>query len=219
MDSTVAGAAELVASTADGSAIDIDLEALVLRVAEHVEAERVVARRHPIGFLHIDLSALGGAPTAVEYRLHLWTELAPRVDGLGAIHDHGWAMTSAVLIGALEDVNYAARSTVDGGDAFVRVTYTSDGNDFTDAGTYDVAENRRRTVTAPTVYRLEAGRLHTSEVVSLPTMTLVVADRRGVGTYEPLVSVAAEAAPTHVGVRATFTPPDAAAMLRAALGR
>ena len=54
-------------------------------------------------------------------------------------------------------------------------------------------------------------------MVTLPTMTLVVADRRGVGSYEPLVSVTAEAAPTHVGVRETIAPQEAAAMLRAAL--
>jgi hypothetical protein len=218
IDRTVAAAAELVLSTPDGSPADIDVEDLALRVAAYVEAGEVPAQRHPIGFLHIDMSELGGAPPGVNYRLHLWTEISPRVDGLGTIHDHVWALASAVLIGDLEDVNFVARASSNGRDAFVLVSYTPQGNDFVPAGTYEVAEARRRAVAAPMVYRLDAGRLHRTEVLSLPTMTLVVADRRVAGPDRPLVSVAAEAAPEHVGTRPIISPRDAADMLRGVLG-
>jgi len=218
IDTTIAAAAELVLSTPDGSPADIGVEELVRRVAAHVEAGELPARRHPIGFLHIDMSALGGAPPGVDYRLHLWTEISPRADGLGTIHDHVWALASAVLIGDLEDVNFVARASPNGGDAFVRVSYTPEGNDFVPAGSYELSEDRRRAVAAPMVYRLDAGCLHTTEVLSFPTMTLVVADRRVDGPGQPLVSVAAEAAQEHVGARPIISPRDAADMLRGVLG-
>jgi hypothetical protein len=49
-------------------------------------------------------------------------------------------------------------------------------------------------------------------------MTLVVADRRVAGPDQPIVSVAADAAPEHVGTRPIISPRDAADMLRGVLG-
>ncbi|WP_367318819.1 hypothetical protein [Streptomyces sp. HUAS ZL42] len=217
IDDVVAATADLVARTPDGHPAEIDVNDLVFRIAERVEKGELVVRRHPVGFLHVDVSALGGAPHEVEFRLHLWNHPEPRRDGLGNLHDHGWNMASAVLIGELEETNFTAANSPDGEVAFVRVTYTAEGNDFTQEGNCSITEVRRRRVPAPLVYRLGPRLLHRSAVVKSPTITFLVADRRSVGPYQPLVVVAAEEAPRSVGLRPVIPPQDAAEMLRAAI--
>ncbi|WP_432033193.1 hypothetical protein [Streptomyces antibioticus] len=219
IDDVVASTADLVARTPDGHPVEVDVDDLVLRIAARVATGELVARRHPVGFLHVDVSALGGAPHEVEFRLHLWDRLEPRSDGLGNLHDHGWSMTSAVLIGELEESTFTAAKLPGSDVAFVRVTYTAEGNDFSQEGDYTITEVYQRRVPAPLAYRLGPRILHMSTIVKSPTITFVVADRRTVGSYRPLVMVEEQEAPTRVGLRPVISPHDAAEMLRAAIGR
>ena len=149
----------------------------------------VSAVTHPIGFMLIDLSELADVKPTQQCRLHIWSRSRERNDGLGYIHDHSWALTSAVLLGELVDIDFTASSDPHGSYEFVRVTYGSESENFDKVGLYNLKVQRQRQLRAPVVYRLDAEVLHETDILSDAAVTLVIADRRESPTYKPLVVI------------------------------
>ncbi len=90
---------KLGAASAEGE-LPLDASTLLDEVADRVDG--LLATRHPLGFIHIDLSRLAPVRVDQRARLHLWTDESPAcTDGLGSVHDHVWEGKSTVLAGCL----------------------------------------------------------------------------------------------------------------------
>lgn len=196
-------------NTPDGEPLKLDASQFLTQVAARLKASAVVAVRHPLGFIKIDLTELAGAETGYECRLHVWSGNYQRNDGLGSVHDHSWELTSAVLFGELIDTNLNAIPVPSGKHTFVRVSYRQDGFDFQPAGRCDLAVQKSRRVKSPSVYRLAANVLHCTKVCSESAVTLAIADRRTAGPDRPLVSVQGHLPPRAHGPRDTVESREA----------
>jgi hypothetical protein len=132
---------------------------------------------HPLGFMHFELTSIADALAFERVRLHVWPATAMRVDPLGTVHDHTWELASAVLVGELRDHNYNAQQDDRGAYDGFRVCYGAS-NVFETAGRYCLKQIGERLVRAGEIYRVQPRIIHTTEIVSRPTATLVVATER-----------------------------------------
>jgi hypothetical protein len=201
IDSLICSAINSISSTHDEMPVDLDVRALLLRIADKLRDGSIKAVRHPVGFMLIDLSELVDDEPFHQYRLHVWSADQHRSDGLGYIHDHSWGLTSAVLLGELVDINMTASADPGGAYHFVRVTYGSMGESLEDAGRFALTVWRRRTLRAPVVYRLEAQVLHETRILSDSAVTLVIADRSKFSQYRPLVVAQDDLIVSNIGPR------------------
>lgn len=156
--------------------------ALIQSCLEHLAA--IPARQHPLGFLHLDLSDVSGRAGA---RLHVWdASFMTRADPLGRLHDHQWELRSAVLLGHLIDRALDPVADTEGDYTAHRVNYVETGNRLEPvAGRWSLHEREARELQRGDFYSLASRVVHATEIVTIPTATLVTAiDQGGPG---PLV--------------------------------
>lgn len=141
--------------------------------------------RHPLGFMHGELTPVVSAPENERFRLHLWLNDAGSGDQLGDLHEHTWELTSLVLKGQVLDSNFEAVACSNGEFTGSRILY-GDVNSSVEVGNFDLVRIAERTVQEGSVYKIPSRTIHLNRVSSLPTVTLVrsVDDGRGDG---PLV--------------------------------
>jgi len=172
MSSAVSVAVERLAEAVDGDTVNFDVEAILDDVRAHVSDVR--ATRHPLGFTHVDLTDWQAGPTGSEKcRLHLWPRAGLTSDQLGRFHLHSWTLKSAILLGTLIDETYEPRPNPDGLYSGVRVIYGLE-NEFALEGRFDLREVRRRTLTVGQVYELAARKVHATELIAGPAVTLLL---------------------------------------------
>jgi hypothetical protein len=172
---TLSCAAGRIASSADAARLEVDPREVIESVAALLE--QVAVFRHPLGFLHFELTPLVVTTGSPRIRLHIWSEtsLGWR-DSLGLIHDHTWELRSLLLVGALTDVVLEAQTTPGGKFVGSRVRYSEAGTTIRRMdGSFHIREVQRRSVAPIHAYHLPPGSLHRTEVLGFPTATLVVA--------------------------------------------
>lgn len=155
----------------DGDRIKFALRAVLDELIK--ATPNIQATRHPLGFTHLELTEILESRPGERVRLHIWPS-KDAGDSAGNVHDHTWDLTSIVLFGELHDRDFSPRSTPDGPYRGSRVTY-GDVNAFDLVGRYHLDEVRDRRVTAGHVYKVPPRIVHESEVVSVPTVTMVLA--------------------------------------------
>jgi hypothetical protein len=164
--------------------------------------DHLVATRHPLGFIHIDITPMALRPEPVEtLRMHLWQTDVVETDDAGALHDHTWALSSLVLVGGLKNRNYVASRDSDGKFDGVRVTYGT-ANEFVIEDRWNLALAEERDVRAGQGYRIPPGVVHETEIVLVPTVTLVrAAEDPGCARQGPLLLASTGTRPTGTSVR------------------
>jgi hypothetical protein len=164
-------ASEVAAAAAEGRRAHLDCHEIIGAVIESIATVSVAA--HPLGFFHFELTPLVAGTSRV--RLHVWSsESAKHRDDLGLIHEHTWELASSVLVGRLDDVVLAAEQANNGQYTCARLDYRT--NELHQApGKFNVHARLRRSMGPGETYQLPAGTLHLTEVMTVPTVTLVVA--------------------------------------------
>jgi hypothetical protein len=149
----------------------IDVPAVLIDVAKR--SKNLTSTKHPLGFLHVDLTPAMTAPMKGEaFRLHIWGSDDAEPDALGALHEHTWQLTSLVIVGSLLDRNYVAEPDADGGYEGVRVNYGVQ-NTFAAEGVWSLRLVRTRVVRAGGIYNIAPRVVHETTLLSTPTVTLV----------------------------------------------
>lgn len=169
-------------------------------LAEVVEAlPQIRATEHPLGFAHLDLTAVLGTPFRT--RLHVWTqETMQWADALGTLHDHTWELRSVVLAGELTDTYLEPRQTTDGQYGAYQIQYGDTENTTVRLpGMWSLDEAGERTVLTGEIYTLPPRAVHRTTVVSFPTATLVVA--KEFGGEGPMVFLPSDASELPAGQR------------------
>ena len=165
--------------------------ALARRALDEVAAALplLAVRQHPLGFMHVDLEPVSGRAGA---RLHVWTgTFLAGADTLGRLHDHVWELRSAVLAGRLVDHVLEPEPAPLGEHRAYRVRYGPKGNALEPLpGRWSLRESAARERGRGQSYALAPGLVHRTEIVDLPTATLVLAvavlgDRGGPSVYVP----------------------------------
>lgn len=152
----------------------VDWDPSIVYSAVEREADRLEARRHPLGFAQIELSPLVSLPAGTRARLHLWDNAEGSQDDLGDKHTHVWTLASWVMRGQLSDETYAPEVSVHGPYRGSRVKFGQT-NTFPDAGRYQLTLVNERRPSAGSVYTMPADMVHESHVVEVPSATLLLA--------------------------------------------
>lgn len=129
--------------------------------------------RHPLGFVHVELTGVMDLPVQVRARLHLWDNAAGTIDVLGDRHNHPWDLTSWLLVGGLEDTTWSSRRVQNGEYIGSRVIY-GDRNRFERVGEFDLVGEVSRVIRPGDIYTIPAGKFHESRVITVPSATLLV---------------------------------------------
>lgn len=160
--------------TPKNSRFDLELARLLLSRLMG-SSSRIEGTRHPLGFFHLDLSDfLPRNPESARLRLHYWPSPTVMVDDLGSLHEHDWALNSAVLSGVLTDVSYTPVEDPVGPFDGIQVRY-GQVNRFEAVGRFRLREREVRTFRRQAVYRLPTGVVHQTKVETAPLVTLVLA--------------------------------------------
>jgi hypothetical protein len=157
----------------DGDHIAVNSLQLVDEVTGNLEV--LAAFRHPLGFLHVELTPLLRLPRAERLRLHIWPSTSYLGDPAGNIHDHTWSLTSVVLRGSLRDRNYEPIPCERGAYTGTRVVY-GEQNAFVDDSRYSLEKVADRTVVPGQVYKVPARVVHRTDVTTAQTVTVVLAE-------------------------------------------
>lgn len=141
--------------------------------------DRISAWRHPLGFIHVELTDVVDAHPDERLRLHIWDNADGVRDDFGTLHDHVWNLRSAVLVGALRDDLFLAEPDPDGPYRGARVRYGAS-NSAAESSRFRLTSVGSREICAPGGYEIPAGVIHMSTVDVVPTVTLVL------GTDDPV---------------------------------
>lgn len=185
--------------------------------AIEADADRVITRRHPLGFTHAELTPCVGAPVGERFRLHFWLDDSGTRDDLGDLHEHTWHLTSLVLAGGVSDSTLRASPVLTGKYQGSRIIYGEQTSSEL-VGRFDLETVQTRRVDAGSVYTIPSRTVHLNSVVTVPTVTLVhsIEDNRGEG---PLVfNAQSEDAISATPVRAQVNTLGALHELEVALG-
>ncbi|MGW1208056.1 hypothetical protein ACWD5F_00295 [Streptomyces sp. NPDC002499] len=200
-----------VQSTADDDITSIDAPELLNYISAKIE--EIDVSRHPLGFIHAELSSLVYLREGQRVRLHIWNDFVPDVDNLGFVHDHAWNLTSAVLLGELTDVSLEAVPDDAGSHQGTRVNY-GPVNTFTPARRYDLRERSRRHVKAGQVYRIPSRKIHRTEVTALPLVTLLFTQDDPPDSPGPMIFSPFPSTSSGTGVREKLSPAEAVSLLK-----
>jgi len=137
-----------------------------------LEADKVVTRRHPLGFTHAELTPCVAAPVGERFRLHYWLDGSGTRDDLGDLHEHTWHLTSLVLAGSVLDKTLRAVPASRGAYRGSRIIY-GDQNSSELVGQFDLLEVESRAVMPGSAYEIPSRTVHVNSVARLPTVTLV----------------------------------------------
>ncbi|WP_405543463.1 hypothetical protein OG478_18775 [Streptomyces phaeochromogenes] len=202
-----------VQSTVDDDIIPIDAPELLNYISAEIDG--ISVSRHPLGFIHAELSPLLDLHEGQRVRLHVWNEFIPDGDNLGLVHDHAWNLTSAVLLGELADVALEAIPDDAGSHQGTRVKY-GPVNTFTLARRYNIRELGRRHVKAGQVYRIPSRRIHRTEVTALPLVTLLFTQDDPPGSPGPIIFSPFPSTGGGTGVREKLSSAEATSLLKQA---
>jgi hypothetical protein len=200
--------AQHVDRAADGDLLQFDPKQSGMALLKLVG--KVPSTRHPLGFCHFELTdELELADARV--RVHIWTADSLRDrDNLGVHHAHTWSLASCVLIGSLRDTWYEAHAADEGSFHGIEVDYanrvvrpTSQRYELDVVRTLDVLPGR--------VYRLPPDAPHNTDVLTVPSATLVVARESGLSSTPVFSPV--ELSETRPGERLPLSDEDAAAAI------
>ena len=179
------------------------------------ESDSFTAFRHPLGFVHAELTGLAGeVPDGTRVRVHVWTEVTSGGDALGLVHDHMWRLTSMVLIGQLADVTFRSIPDLQGSHDAIRVTYGKV-NDFTCEGRVNLQEIDRRYVTAGQIYQIPSRSIHETIIVRAPVVTLLVTQDDPPGSPGPMIFAPHPTEPAGTSIREPAAPEEVVALFRA----
>lgn len=175
--------------------------------------ETIPVTRHPLGFVHYDLSGVANLPSKGFARLHIWDQTIAPTDPAGNIHDHTWHLTSAILVGALRDRTFTPRPNPKGSLSAVRVRYGKT-NDFLPAGRYDLVGLTDRVFTKGEIYRIPSRVVHESEPLEQPTVTFVVGvPDASAAVSGPLILSRFAQVPAGTAIREAISQKEALALL------
>jgi hypothetical protein len=170
--------------------------------------------RHPLGFLHVELTPIAPLYPGERLRLHYWPHMGANPDEIGSLHDHVWKLASAVAVGGLRDRTFKAVPDQRGHYRGSAVEYGERANRFVDRGRFSLTFERELKVGPGDIYRIPARTLHDSEVVDAPAVTFVLAtDDELAATNGPLI-LHTEAAQTGTTVRQPFDASEALSLVR-----
>lgn len=147
------------------------LKTLVSEVRESIQ--RIPVTKHPLGFVHYDLSKMSDLPSGGFARLHIWDRELATPDPAGNIHDHTWHLTSAILAGSLRDQTFLPRENTSGALSAAQVLYGQT-NSFEAAGRYDLVPLSDQVFKRGDIYTIPSRIVHESEPLEKPTVTFVV---------------------------------------------
>lgn len=153
--------------------VEVDWEALVHSI--QARAHEITCSRHPLGFLHVELTPIVELESHERLRLHLWPKLGTNADAIGSLHDHVWHLASVVAAGRLKDRTLRPVPDPDGDFEGIRVHYSNRGNTFVRAGMFSLTFEREIVVGPNAVYRVPSRVVHDSSVVDAPAVTFVLA--------------------------------------------
>jgi hypothetical protein len=178
-------AVNMVRSSSDGDVLALSSQQLLELISS--KAGRFQAFRHPLGFIHAELTDLLDEHFAgMRVRAHIWTSPCPESDVLGLVHDHMWQLKSCVLVGELTDLAIEAVADVRGSHDAIRVSYGQK-NEFTHEGRVNLREVQRRNVRPGQVYHIPSRRIHETVIDEAPVVTLLVSQDDPPGSPGPLV--------------------------------
>ena len=196
-----------------GSAIaDIDW----LSIVDLLEAnsDQVTCTRHPLGFVHLEITSIAPVEKGERLRLHYWPREGSNADEIGALHDHVWDLASVVAAGRLRDRTFRLVSNERGKYRGSVVVYGTSTNHFADRGRFELAFEREIVVAPGEIYRIPSRTVHDSEIVEAPAVTFVLArDDENAATMGPLV-LHAGAGGTGTAVRESFDCGEALVLVR-----
>lgn len=129
--------------------------------------------RHPLGFLHIELTSIASLYDGERLRLHYWPKSGSNADEIGSLHDHVWSLASAVAAGGLRDRTYQPVPASSGEFIGTRVFYGASRNEFSKEGTLDLSFERELTIGPDEIYRIPSRVVHDTEIVDAPAVTFV----------------------------------------------
>jgi hypothetical protein len=194
-DGRIERAADVLRRVGVEGPIDLDPVPLLQAVADHLDD--VTVTRHPLGFLHADLSPFASLAQDERLRLHIWTEESRAfADNLGVYHDHVWEGRSFIITGCVTNslmrvVRRRNDEERDAGERFTmsEVTYL-DGRQFIEVIDKDLEleEIDRRRAVQGSSYFLPRRVVHATEIGALPTATIVLAKCFSDGARPRLVS-------------------------------
>jgi hypothetical protein len=137
---------------------------------------RIAVTRHPLGFIHFDLSPLVNLPSGSSLRLHSWDAGKHFVDAAGSLHDHTWDLTSWVIEGEIRNTTFLPRFDPMGAYSAAQVEY-GEVNEFRSVGRYSLDNGVSQNYQSGTVYRMPSRVVHNSELISVRATTLVLSDQ------------------------------------------
>ncbi len=168
---------------------------------------------HPLGFVHFELTHLLAVQNGERVRVHLWDPRLSPQDEAGGIHDHTWALQSAVLHGRIRNSNYRPTPDPEGPYSGSMVSY-SQTNTFTAVGNYRLEQLSEVVVHAGETYQIPSRIVHTSELLTSQALTLVVAQPDDqAATVGPLLLLPNGETPSGTEQRTTLAKPDAELLL------
>lgn len=135
--------------------------------------QQIPVTKHPLGFVHYDLSRMVDLPSGGFARLHIWDREIATPDPAGNIHDHTWHLTSAILAGSLRDRTFLPCENPSGALSAAQVRYGQT-NSFEAAGCYDLVPLTDQIFKRGDIYKIPSRIVHESEPLEKPTVTFVV---------------------------------------------
>lgn len=171
--------------------------------------------RHPLGFVHIELTPVASLKSGERLRVHYWPQAGANADQIGTLHDHVWSLASVVAVGSLRDRTYVPMADPAGAFDGTRVVYGEDRNEFVPAGTFNLTFDRETHVGGGAVYRIPSRRVHDTTVVEAPAVTFVLAqDDPDALAKGPLILQARGQLGVGTEVRQPFHCAEALALIR-----
>ena len=155
------------------SVIGADWEELVASI--QARADELACSRHPLGFLHVELTPIVDLEPRERLRLHFWPSVGANADAIGSLHDHVWDLASVVAAGQLTDRTLRPKPDLEGDFEGIRVSYSDQGNTFAREGRFSLAFERETVVGRNMVYRVPSRVVHVSSIDQEPTVTFVLA--------------------------------------------
>jgi len=174
-DGRIERAAGVLRTTSVEGTLQLDASAILHAVAGTVD--HLSTTRHPLGFIHIDLTPLASVEPNERLRLHIWTEESRAcTDGLGLVHDHVWEGKSFMLAGSLTNSLMRVVRSATGRFTMSEVAYV-DGEQFVNVIDKDLELKaiEQNPVNKGSWYFLPRRVIHATEINCYPTATLVLA--------------------------------------------
>lgn len=150
----------------------VEVEELV-RVVDELRASRREIKLHPGGFIQLSLAS-DPAWRVDGMRLHVWSAGLPQRDPRLGIHEHPFEMTSRILLGEIENLDFEVRARSQD-DTASHVALEARHSELLPTGQrFAVSCVGRRILRSGDLYRVPKGQFHCSILASPLAVTLIV---------------------------------------------